>query len=309
MSTSAASLRWHLSTSAEFGIPHGRLLPIRRSSLWLLLRSGRLDVVGAGALAPGDAILLPRAGRHPATALEDSAVLIAELRADGADAPEDPLHVPGFADRQSGVLALLTRCPVTATLHRERPAVAASYAQLLGAAMMSEAQALTDLRDAPGGPARPGTPGPDPAVRAALRLIERCPAEEWTLPRLAAAAHLGTTALVDRFRRATGSTPGRYLRQVRLDRAMEELRSTDLPVAVIARRTGYGSAESFVRAFRARTGCTPGRWRRASPDEEHHPAGAGAAQEAAGRTLIAAKPTAARAADPAPSAMAAAGPR
>lgn len=285
MSTSrdAVTPRWRLHASAVLDVPAGAPVLPRRSSLWILVREGAVGIGCGGArieLGPGDAAHLHRARLHRVTALSDAGLLLADLQRLGDDLPEGPMVVRDFAGRQSGVVSLLAQCPVSPLLHVVRPTVADAYAELLGSAMIGESVPVP-------------VPSVDPVVATAAGLLEDAPHRPWTLARLAEAAHVGTTALVERFRRETGLAPMQYLRRVRIERAMDELARGDRPVAAVAREAGYGSAEAFVRAFRAQTGCTPGRWR----------------QSARGRTRSMANPIAASAANAAPSAMAAAGPR
>jgi transcriptional regulator GlxA family with amidase domain len=58
-----------------------------------------------------------------------------------------------------------------------------------------------------------------------------------------------------------GTTPARYVEQVRLEAAQAMLETGDDPMAVIARRTGFGSPESLRRAFVRNLGVTPGAFR------------------------------------------------
>ncbi|MGZ4650923.1 MAG: helix-turn-helix domain-containing protein, partial [Kineosporiaceae bacterium] len=51
------------------------------------------------------------------------------------------------------------------------------------------------------------------------------------------------------------------LTEWRLHLARELLASTDLGVAVIARRIGYDAEEAFSRAFKRANGQSPGNWR------------------------------------------------
>src|SRR5690606_26226514 len=148
--------------------------------------------------------------------------LLADLQRLGGDLPERPMIVRDFAGRQSGVVSLLAQCPVSPVLHVSRSAMAEAYAELLGSAMLSESVALS-------------VPGPDPVVSTVAALLEDAPHRPWTLSRLAEAAHMGTTALVERFRRETGLAPMQYLRRVRIERAMDELTRGDRPVAAVAR--------------------------------------------------------------------------
>ena len=64
------------------------------------------------------------------------------------------------------------------------------------------------------------------------------------------------------FRQAYGETPGRYLAQLRLDRARTLLETTERSVTDICLDVGYESPASFSHAFRSFTGDSPQRYRR-----------------------------------------------
>ncbi|MET8582271.1 helix-turn-helix domain-containing protein [Streptomyces collinus] len=57
------------------------------------------------------------------------------------------------------------------------------------------------------------------------------------------------------------TTPARYVEEIRLEAAQALLESGDDPMATVARRTGFGSAESLRRAFTRHLGITPGTYR------------------------------------------------
>ncbi|MFW5844722.1 MAG: helix-turn-helix transcriptional regulator [Planctomycetota bacterium] len=50
--------------------------------------------------------------------------------------------------------------------------------------------------------------------------------------------------------------------RLRLQRARHLLRQADMPIAAIAERCGFSSANYFAQAFRAAEGCAPSQWRR-----------------------------------------------
>ncbi|MBM0278989.1 GlxA family transcriptional regulator [Micromonospora tarensis] len=58
-----------------------------------------------------------------------------------------------------------------------------------------------------------------------------------------------------------GQTPGRYVRRARTEAAAHLLTSTGLPLCAVARRCGFGSAESLRQAFVDRYGVPPSRYR------------------------------------------------
>ena len=49
---------------------------------------------------------------------------------------------------------------------------------------------------------------------------------------------------------------------MRLKRAEKLLKSTDMPVAVVSRESGFQSEKSFYRVFKERHGMPPGMFRR-----------------------------------------------
>lgn len=53
----------------------------------------------------------------------------------------------------------------------------------------------------------------------------------------------------------------KLLREVRFETAAQLLQGTDLPIAIIAQRTGFNDASNFVKAFRDWAGTTPNRYR------------------------------------------------
>ena len=64
------------------------------------------------------------------------------------------------------------------------------------------------------------------------------------------------------FKERTGVAPHHYLKQIRLDRAAQTLRSSPSSVADIARRAGYRNTSHFVRDFRKKFKTTPLVYRR-----------------------------------------------
>lgn len=102
----------------------------------------------------------------------------------------------------------------------------------------------------------------DQAIAWALgRLSESTPIDDW-----AGAVHLSRRTFTRRFRDRTGTSPGDWLLQRRLDEARRLLEASDLPVDAVAHRTGFGSAVTLRHHFRARYGTTPGAHRRAFAD-------------------------------------------
>jgi len=99
-------------------------------------------------------------------------------------------------------------------------------------------------------------------LAATIEMWRREPQRAWSLREAAAQAGLSYTRFRARFVEEQGTSPYDYLLQLRLELAMRWLHATDEPVKAIAFRCGFGSVESFVRAFGHAKGLSPGRWRR-----------------------------------------------
>jgi len=91
--------------------------------------------------------------------------------------------------------------------------------------------------------------------------------KDWKLGDLLKIAHMSRSNLMRVFRQATGQTPIDYLLRLRIQRAMEMLRHTDLPITEIALETGFNDSNYFARQFRRMVGEPPRRFRqgRAAP--------------------------------------------
>jgi AraC family transcriptional activator FtrA len=80
---------------------------------------------------------------------------------------------------------------------------------------------------------------------------------ELTVATLAAEARMSPRSFARHFRAATGTTPQRWLAEQRLQRAELLLEDTDLPVDVVAQRSGFGSPDTLRHHFTRRRGTTP----------------------------------------------------
>ena len=92
--------------------------------------------------------------------------------------------------------------------------------------------------------------------------IESHPDQNLTLEKLAEELHYSRFYLARVFKADTGMTVRRYIRSRRLESAAAKLAETEQPVVEIALEAGYGSQQSFARAFRREYGCTPQEYRR-----------------------------------------------
>lgn len=63
------------------------------------------------------------------------------------------------------------------------------------------------------------------------------------------------------FRQQHGTTPGAYLRRLRVEWSAAQLAATRLPLNKIAQQAGFADQSHFTRAFKQQMGTTPGRYR------------------------------------------------
>lgn len=87
-------------------------------------------------------------------------------------------------------------------------------------------------------------------------------AEPNDLATLAGIANLSVDHFLRSFRAAVGTTPHRYVMDLRLGRAATMLRETSAPVAAVAAACGFQSASHFSAAFGGRFGRRPTQYRR-----------------------------------------------
>jgi AraC family transcriptional regulator len=116
---------------------------------------------------------------------------------------------------------------------------------------------------------QPTTGGLSP--KALLRAIERLRSDnvaDVSLAALASEAGLSRFHFCRAFKESTGLSPHAWLRQYRLEQAMNMLRDTDASVVSVAVALGYASQTAFAAAFRKLTGATPSDWRRRARQQQ-----------------------------------------
>ncbi len=98
-------------------------------------------------------------------------------------------------------------------------------------------------------------------LAAVLREIESRFHEPLRLSSLAEIAGIHPVHLAREFRKRTGRTIGQYVRELRVLRACDELRSTELPLTEIALRAGFADQSHLGRWVKRLTGMSPRRLR------------------------------------------------
>jgi transcriptional regulator GlxA family with amidase domain len=103
-------------------------------------------------------------------------------------------------------------------------------------------------------------PRTDP-IRAVLSAIHTDPGARRSIADLAGHAGLSPRHLQRRFTAEIGSPPAAYVERARIGAAQRALTDTDDPPATVARRYGFGTAETLRRAFHRNTSVAPSDYR------------------------------------------------
>lgn len=100
-------------------------------------------------------------------------------------------------------------------------------------------------------------------IKRMLQYIHKHSSEELTVPQIAKSALISESECLRCFKNIIGTTPIRYVRQYRLQKAAGLLSSSDEPVAVIAASCGFQEMSYFAKVFRETYSMTPSAWRNA----------------------------------------------
>ena len=100
-----------------------------------------------------------------------------------------------------------------------------------------------------------------PRLSRAISALLAHPERPHSLDSLAELSGMSRASFASHFRQAFGRTAMDLLREIRLRRAAELLRTTDLPIKSVAGQVGISSRSYFSRAFKALTGEDPAHYR------------------------------------------------
>src|SRR5262245_22725795 len=111
--------------------------------------------------------------------------------------------------------------------------------------------------------ATPSAPGglPPYQLRQVAEFIHAHIDQSINLTQLAAVASLSPFHFHREFKRSTGLTPGKYVFEVRMERAERLLSESELPLAQVALQVGFADQSHFTVAFRRATSITPRAYR------------------------------------------------
>ena len=221
----------------------------------VLLLTDLSGVVGASVDAPLEGVLVAVDARNARESLQTICTLLGGLTLDtgrvrrwmagrGGCAVEGPTHWSRAA------LADLDRLP-----HSEQARWCVWKSVELLYLLSAPEKAETDT-----------APALEREVARALadtrRYMEEHLDEPLTISTLSRRACLSATIFKAGFRRLYGLPVHAWLRQRRMERAAELLRSSSLSVLGVAQSVGYGSASQFTAAFRRQYGVTPAQYRK-----------------------------------------------
>ncbi|KAA0011840.1 AraC family transcriptional regulator [Billgrantia pellis] len=111
----------------------------------------------------------------------------------------------------------------------------------------------------------------DPRLGRVISAVHRDPGRHWTVAELAAEMGSSRSVFAERFLSVTGMTPHRYVTELRMRLAMQWIGRDRMPIETVALRLGYGSQAAFSRAFKRITGRSPGAIRAETQPERSGP--------------------------------------
>lgn len=100
-----------------------------------------------------------------------------------------------------------------------------------------------------------------PEVNKIMEYIEQNYDQDITLKSLARYVMMGENYVSALFKKKTGETLIHYLHRTRIEKAIEYLTTTDLPVNRICQNVGFMNDNYFIKIFKRMTGMTPTQYR------------------------------------------------
>jgi AraC-like DNA-binding protein len=98
---------------------------------------------------------------------------------------------------------------------------------------------------------------PEDVFRLVSSMHERCFEQGFSIQAAFHACGLTNARTYGRFAKATGQTPGKYLRTCRIIGARRLLQHGVLPIGLVAIHVGYADGSTFSRRFREMVGVLP----------------------------------------------------
>lgn len=89
-------------------------------------------------------------------------------------------------------------------------------------------------------------------------ILDHLSDEHFGVSELADAMHMSRSSLLRKCKKQTQLSASQFIRQIRLEEAMELLKESDLTVSEVSYRVGFGSTSYFIKCFREHYGYPPG---------------------------------------------------
>lgn len=105
-----------------------------------------------------------------------------------------------------------------------------------------------------------GTYGTGACARI-IEYIEKNYMESITLEQLSQVSGMSKNGIIAMFKRLYGMTPVKYMNNLRLYKACELLKNTDMPISQLAYQCGFADSNYFARVFKEQRGMTPREYR------------------------------------------------
>lgn len=102
-------------------------------------------------------------------------------------------------------------------------------------------------------------------IRTITDVIDKEYDQDLSLEGIAERVYLTPSYLSYLFKKETGQSLIRYITQVRMDKAVELLNTTNMKIVDIYKKLGYRSSTYFIQTFRNYHGVTPAKFREGSP--------------------------------------------
>ena len=106
----------------------------------------------------------------------------------------------------------------------------------------------------------------NPRIRTAQELVSRNPQRDWSVACLARELHVGERHLARLFKAHAGTSPGTYIRSLRVAASRQMVRHTQLSMEQIATACGFQSSEQMRRAWKSLGQPVPSSLRRPAVD-------------------------------------------
>ena len=106
------------------------------------------------------------------------------------------------------------------------------------------------------------SPNYSSAIQGSMQYIFQHFREKLTLERIAKESGYEPHYFSALFRKETGQCLTDFITELRLNYSRTLLVNTDLPIAVIGQKGGFGSQSNFLRLFKQHFGCTPTQYRK-----------------------------------------------